>query len=144
MEELINIPIEELPELRDLYKVNWPLHVSTHSTIQLFIDRFKNFPEWIRKVFFLSFKDWKAHGAFVMTIGNRIFFNTLEKFPFDILRRALMLIDLDDKTTFVNIRDSLRCIVLDLLRIHHLEVVSDIGTKSFIIPRESLLDLDFE
>lgn len=109
MESLSRIPIEQLAELRNLYKTDWPLHISTHSTIQLFIDRFAKFPRWIDKVTFLSLRDdWRTCGAFIMIHETRIFFNTLESYPFNKLKKALMLIQVDDVMTFVNIRDNLR------------------------------------
>lgn len=141
MEHLTKIPVEDLPTLRDLYKAEHPLHVSTFSTIQLFIERFEKHPEWVEKVCFLSLNDdWRKTGTFVMTNSSRVFFNTLEMHPFNHLRQALLLMEFNDKITFVNIRDALRPLVLDIIRIHHFEIASDIGTRSFLMPREPLLE----
>lgn len=145
MEFLKKIQIDQLTKLSDLYKVDWPLHITTQSTIRLFIDRFNNHPEWVNKVDFLSFKDdWSTHGAFIMLHENRIFFNTLEPFPFNNLRRALYLLQFNEILTFVNIRDALRPVIVDVIRIHHLEVLSDIGTKCFRLPKEDLNHLTIE
>lgn len=145
METLITIPESQLPKLKDLYKVDWPLHITTHSTIELFIERFVKHPEWKAKVRFLSFRDdWRTTGSFVMIIENRIFFNTLESFPFNSVKKALVLTDFEDKMMFVNIRDALRPVILDIVKIHHLKVVSDIGTTCFKMPKEELLTLQLE
>ena len=145
MEFLKKIPIDKLAQLRDLYKIAYPLHVSTCSTIQIFIDRFKQHPEWTKRVSFLSYKDdWILKGTFVMINGSRIFCNTLESFPYDSLRKALLLIEFDDITTFVNIRDIFRPIILDITRIQHFEVISDIGTRSFLMPRDVLIQQNIE
>lgn len=120
METLEIIPIDQLPILRDLYKLDWPLHVATHSTIQVFVERFANFPEWIKKVKFLILKNfgWKSCGAFVMVDENRVFFNTLEAFPFNDLRRLLLNLELGDTVAFINIRDSLRSLVFGTVIIY--------------------------
>lgn len=145
MQFLRKIPVNQLSKLSELYKVDWPLHITTYSTIRLFIDRFKNHPQWINKVDFLSFKDdWRTHGAFIMLHENRIFFNTLEPFPFNNLQRALCLLQFNEILTFVNIRDALRLVVEDVIRIQHLEVLSDIGTKCFRLLKEDLNQLTIE
>lgn len=145
MEMLIPIPETDLPELKESYKVNWPLHITTTSTIQLFIDRLANYPEWKTKAQFLSYgKDWKSTGTFIMINENRIFFNTLESFPFSAALKALINVKFEDEMIFVNIRDSLRSVIFDVVRIQHLEVVSDIGTKCFRLAKEDLLKLTVE
>lgn len=145
MESLENISVENLPDLRDIYKIDWPLHIATHSTLQVFIDRFAKFPEWIKKVQFLSLNDvWRSSGAFIMVHENRVFFNTLEAFPFSCLRKLLLILDLGETVTFVNIRDSLRSVLFDTIRIQHFEVISDIGSKSFLMAKEIMQRMEIE
>jgi hypothetical protein len=145
MESLENIPVDDLPILRDIYKKNWPLHIATCSTIDIFIDRFAKFPEWMKEVQFLSLKHfWRSSGAFIMVHENRVFFNTLEAFPFNDLRKLLLVLDLGETVAFVNIRDSLRDVIFYATRVHHFSVVSDIGTKSFLMPKEVLQRLTIE
>lgn len=128
---LKKISVDQLPVLRDMYKVHWPLHISTFSTIQLFIDRFAKHPEWIARVSFFSFdEDWKTCGVFIMNNENRIFFNTLETYPYAKLGKALVRMNFESRVSFINIRDALRPALFIAIRVHHFEVVSDIGTKS--------------
>ena len=139
MEILKKIPVENLSTLRDIYKINYPLHVATQSTIQVFIDRVEKTADWENRVQFLSFENvWKTNGAFIMVQENRIFFNTLEEFPFKTLHRMLINLELEGKVVFTNIRDCLRSVIFDTIRINDFEVVSDIGTKSFLLPKEIL------
>ncbi|CRL01454.1 CLUMA_CG014315, isoform A [Clunio marinus] len=139
MEKLKVISLKDLPKLRDLYKASWPLHCATHSTIQVFVDRFEKHPKWMEKVKFLCFgESWIRVGAFVMIYENRVFFNTLESFPYDELKKLLLRVEMPDMAAFVNIRDSLRSLLFDVIRIHHLEVISDIGTKSYLWPKQLL------
>lgn len=145
MESLKKIQIEHLIELKGLYKIDWPLHITTCSTIQNFLDRFRRYPEWIKRVSFFSInEEWKQFGTFVMINENRIFFNTLESFPFKNLRKTLLLFNFEEKLQLVNIRDALRPVVADLIRIHHLEVISDIGTKCFLMSKENLKQIEVE
>ena len=145
MSELSKISIEDLSILKDLYKVDYPLHISTYQTIQLFIERFAKHPNWLERVSFWSCGDsWKVHGHFIMFYSYRIYFNTLEAFPFPRLKQTLLLAEFTDKTTFVNIRSELRQLTLDMVRIHHFQIVSDVGTKSFLLPKQMLLDMKFE
>lgn len=147
MELLKIIPVEHLPKLRDSYTLDWPLHISTHSTVQVFIGRFAKHRECADKVKFLSLEnDWSSCGAFIMTHENRIFFNTLEKFPFERLWRALLMLEFDEDTdmTLVNIRDALRPLIFQMVRVHHLKIVCDIGTKCYILPKTDLQKLDVQ
>lgn len=145
MEALQIIPVDQLNELKGLYKIDWPLHISTCSTIQLFIDRFEKHLEWVEKVSFFSIDDdWKRFGTFVMINEGRIFFNTLESFPFHNLRETLQRVDVNERLSFVNIRDALRPVILDFVRCNHLEVVSDIGTKCFLMTKEYLKNVTIE
>lgn len=145
MEILQKIPLEQMGQLRDIYNIGYPLHISTFSTVQMFIERFAQHPDWIDKVSFLSLgDDWRRNGTFVMIYETRIFCNTLEEYPFKSLRKLLLMIELDNLMTFVNLRDYLRSLVLDVIRIRYFEVVSDIGTTSFLMPKDALNNLIIE
>lgn len=142
MENICKIPIDRLDHLRDIYKIAYPSHIVTCSTIQLFIDRFKKHPEWIERVSFLSLNDdWIKNGTFVMICDSRIFCNTLEPSPYESLRQALLSLELDDEMTFVHLRDELRTVIFDVIRIQYFEVISDIGTKCYLLPKESLKNM---
>lgn len=146
MKCLQKIPVAQLFELKELYKFDWPLHISTVSTIQLFIDRFGKYPEWAEKVTFLSFgEDWRTSGAFIMINGSRVFFNTLEAYPFVKLKNSLTRMSFEsDIVTFVNIRDGLRVVLLDLIRVHHFEIISDIATKSYLMRKDGLVNIEIK
>lgn len=145
METLKKLTSDQTGHLRDIYKINYPLHVSTCSTIELFIQRLQKQPEYNEKVCFLSLNDdWTTNGTFVMTDENRIFCNTLESFPFVSLRKILLSIELEDEITFVNLRDVLRPVIFDILRIHNFEIISDVGSRCFLMRKEELKNLEVE
>lgn len=56
--ELVNISIESLEKLRDLYEYNWPQHINAFCYIDSMITRFKNFPETreINKIYTINGK----------------------------------------------------------------------------------------
>lgn len=141
---IVEISVDQLPELRDLYKKDWPLHIATYSTIQVYLDKAKKLQS-LKKIHFVSFEGfWRKSGAFVMQDENRVYFNTLEDFPFDGLKRLLLLIEFSDAIALINIRDLLRPLIFDLIRFHHFEVISDIGTKSFFLSKEMLRNLEIK
>lgn len=138
--------VEELELIRSLYKVDWPLHVSTFTTIDFFLRKFREHSKAMNNVTFIGpVVDWDVHGTFVMTqSANTIFFNTLEPFPHNQLKRLLLSMKLNDETTFINIRDVLRPLLLEVVRICHLETVFDQGSRSFSIPKHWQEFQDFE
>lgn len=138
--------VEELGVIRNLYKSDWPLHVSTFTTIDFFMRKFKGRSKAMENVIFIGpIVDWNIHGTFVMKQSAKtIFFNTLEPYPHNQLKRVLLSIDLNEETTFINIRDVLRPLLLEVLRICHLETVFDQGSRSFSIPKHWQDFQDFE
>jgi len=136
--ELISLSWSQLPALRDLYKQDWPLHCSTFSTIDLFIERIEKHPEWKEIVSFVALDD-APDATFLMSYENRVFFNSLEASPYTKLRKMLLAYELNDKVQFVNIRDALRPLLLDVIRIQHFDVVTDVGTRSYFFDKDDLL-----
>lgn len=146
MENFIELKIEDLKILKHKFNDDYPLHISTISTLETFIERFQKYPEWAQKVKFFSLQDdWNICGSFIMVIGGkRVYFNTLEDFPQPKLKLALITMDFEDKITFINIRDGLRHLLLDCLRYQHFEIVSDIGTRSILFTKEFLKQIDLK
>lgn len=139
MNSLQKIAKEDLPQLRDIFKADWPLQVVSYALIEHFIDRFEKKPEWEEKVKFLSLGDsWKKTGTFAVVNENdlNITFNTLEPAPYPILSRTLELLDYNQEMAFVSFRDVFRSVVFDVLRVHNLEATFDSGTRLIYMPRE--------
>lgn len=139
MSSLIRITKESLPELRRIYKVDWPLHVVSYCAIDHFINRFENKPEWEEKVKIWTLnEDWKQTGTFAMVNENdqNILFNTLEPAPYPTLMRTLELLDYTEQKAFICFRDLFRPLVFDVMRVQNLEVTFDSGTRCMVTPQE--------
>lgn len=134
MNDLSIILPEDLTILKNLYERDKPLHLVTTTAIGQCIDQLKKKPEWTKKVKFFSLNDnWRLTGTFAMvyTDDDQILFNTLEPAPYESLRETLEYMTYDKPMVFICFRDIFRPIVFDVIRIRHLEVAFDSGTKVF-------------
>lgn len=146
MVQLKTLVAEDLSRLKDFYKVNWPNHIGTFSTLDIFARRFEQHPEWTDRVTFHGVVDEPEHFGTVIMIhsGNKIYFDTLESFPYENLRKALIVVELGSKITFISIRDALRPLLLDIIRIRRFEICHEHGSKSYVFPRIMLNELEIE
>lgn len=141
---LKKLEIKNLRNLKELYEINYPKHLNTTSTIQVFIERFERFPQYSERVeFFVNDDDsWKSNGVFILIIdGIKIYFDSLEDAPYSTLKSALMSLKMNETATFINISDRLRVLLLDIIRIRHLKIIHDIGTTAFLMQKEFLMEL---
>lgn len=138
MVHLEKLSVDDLLLLKKLYKVNWPLHIATYSTIDIFARRFIEHPEWMEKVAFYGVKGTleKCGTVIMVHSGDKVFFDTLDPRESDKLRRALLVIELDPNCTFINIRDCFRPLLLDIIRIRRLEICHETNTRSYIFPNK--------
>lgn len=133
MNGLLPISVEHLPTLRQLFEAQNPLQLVTTTAIGHFIERFKKKPEWSKIVTFWSVNDkWKETGTFAMinTHDDHIFFNTLEPFPYESLRKTLELIDYSRPMVFISFRDIFRPIVFEVIRTRNLHITFDSGARN--------------
>lgn len=141
MSELIRIQKDQLPQLRNLYRADWPSCVTSYAVIDHFIDRFNKHPNWEGKVKFWTLSDkWKASGTFAMINenDNYIMFDTIESWPFPTLQRTLELLNYDRETAFISFREIFRPLVLDVIRVQNLEATFDSSTRLLYSPRETI------
>lgn len=142
---LVEISKEELLELKELYKVDWPLHVVSYFTIKNFIDRFEKFPAWSKNVKFFSLKgDWRKHATFIMANGHFTHFNSLEPAPHEEIRQALMLFNFLKFTSLNEIRNIFQSVVHDVIKKRQLEVESEFETTFFVVQKELYPILDYK
>lgn len=144
MNSLVNIPKQQLPILRNLYRSNWPLHAVSYVAIEHFIERFDKKAEWQEKVKFMTISDdWQRSGTFAMVNENdqHILFNTLEAAPYSSLRKTLELLNYDQERVFICFRDIFRPLVFDIVRVQNLEVTFDSSTRCVYLPREKLEEM---
>lgn len=138
MASLEKISKQLLPQLKQIYRINWPLHAVAYVAIDHFINRFEKKPEWEGKVKFWALEgdDWQQSGTFVMVNENdqHVLFDTLEPSPYKTLHKTLQLLDYNEEKVFVCFRDILRPLVLDVIRIRNLEITFDNGTRCMYTP----------
>lgn len=134
---LKEISSNDLRQLKELYKVEWPLHIMTYNLLKNFAGRFEKDRKLREKVNFWSLDgNWRDHGTFVMTFGSMICFNTLESAPYAGITEALMLLSYRELTTFMDVRDIFRPLISDVTTKLNLKIVADIPEKCNIAPKE--------
>lgn len=70
MNNLCEISCENWPELRDLYKINWPRFISSYSLIDTFIDwKAKGCQDVSYKIFSCDEK-WREHGTYFIDVSK--------------------------------------------------------------------------
>lgn len=141
---LKKLETKSLGNLKELFAINYPKHLNTTSIIQVFIERIEKYPQWNERVDFLVNDDdsWRSNGVFILIIKrSKIYFDTLEDAPYPALKNALVALKMEENATFINISDRLRSLLLDIIRIQHLKIIHDIGTKAFLMSREFLMQL---
>lgn len=146
MVQIKKLSVSELIKFRDSYKVNWPLHIATYSTLDIFARRFVEYPEWTERVTFFGVEGEPENFKTLIMIhsGDKVFFDTLEAFPYDNVRRALLLVDLGHEFTFIDVRDCFRPLLLDVIRVRRLEICHENGSKNYIYPLQTTSDLELE
>ncbi|GAB0099333.1 uncharacterized protein DMENIID0001_151890 [Sergentomyia squamirostris] len=92
MDRLVPIPREELPVLRDLYKVDWPKHLVVYKTINHYILWLEINPN-IENLHIWSLSgSWRTNGTVIIKNNFDIHFSTLEDNS-ESLVRAFCLVD---------------------------------------------------
>lgn len=134
---LTEISPNDLRQLKELYKIEWPLHIATHNLLKNFASRFEKDPKWKEKVSFWSLDgNWRDHGSFVMTFDFFICFNTLESAPYTEITKTLMLLNYRQFMKFIDVREIFRPLVSDVIKKLNFEIVSDIPNKCYFAPKE--------
>lgn len=65
------LTVDSLRKLESAYRRNLPKHIVIHSTIKLFIARFKKFPELVDRFKLLALSDnWENDGSFFATVSS--------------------------------------------------------------------------
>lgn len=67
--ELTEIPLEDFPTLRDLFKIDPPKHIVSFATIQTFLKKCEKNPGNVRKFDIFSLNNgWKSDGTYVIHV----------------------------------------------------------------------------
>ncbi|XP_058818039.1 uncharacterized protein LOC131681315 [Topomyia yanbarensis] len=87
------IPPQDWPELRDLYRDNWPSNLVAYHTVDNFIQWHQKDPH-IKHLTFYSLNDnWRTDGTYVIVDRYQLFLYTLAPSSSDVLERAMHLLD---------------------------------------------------
>lgn len=72
-DKLIEIPIESLPKLRDLYRVDWPAYITACYTVDTCIQWFSKNPN-LKDIRILCLNgNWREDGTFIMVVSLKYF-----------------------------------------------------------------------
>ncbi|KAL9707059.1 hypothetical protein quinque_010577 [Culex quinquefasciatus] len=119
-DKLVPIPCEHWPELRDLYRAEWPKHEVAFNTIQNYINWVKIDPR-IRNLEVVSLNgSWRQNGTYLVLDRNQVFPYTLEE-SCDSLRRAFQLLDWDYSHLVCSLRECHRLALDDVQKPMQLE-----------------------
>lgn len=132
---LAKLDIVDLKILRNLYNRDWPKHVGTCATIDNFIDRFENHPEWMEKVQFLvKNKSDLTDGSFVLIYKKLfMFYDTLEAAPYGNLKSLLKSISFGENPEIWLIREELWSLTYDLIRESNLKVIEESSYRGNVL-----------
>lgn len=145
MNKLTKIPFEKLQVLRQMYGENRTLNSTTVNAITNILNRIKKTTELEKRVEFLSLDDnWCRNGTFLIKNESRIYFNTLERAPYQSVRSTLDALDVDNDITFVCISDKFRTILHDFLWYNNLKRIFEEGTSGYWMSNSEAKSLNIE
>lgn len=67
---LVVIPNEDLPILRDMYKINWPRHIVNYQTLHNFILWLDNYPSIDGLSIWSLNGTWRQNGTFIIKVNQ--------------------------------------------------------------------------
>ncbi|GAB0088876.1 uncharacterized protein DMENIID0001_033400 [Sergentomyia squamirostris] len=142
MDRLVPIPREDLPALRNLYKVNWPKYLVVYKTINQFILWLETDPK-IDNLFIWSLNGlWQSNGTVIIKNDLDIHCATLEENG-ESLMKALCLIDWSPGVLICDIMAYLQPRILEVIEKLRIPVMFDTGTghKFLTLEREKAENL---
>ncbi|XP_019550971.3 uncharacterized protein LOC109420951 isoform X1 [Aedes albopictus] len=141
-DELTPIAPRHWPELRDLFKVDWPRHEIAHSTVQNYINWNAIDPR-IKQLEVLTLNDsWRQSGTYIIIDRYYMFIYTLEESKHTI-HRVLLLIDWDYSYKISHVPESLRPILYKVFQMRSVELqITGRPTNLYKLPMEKCLTLD--
>ncbi|KAL9707060.1 hypothetical protein quinque_010578 [Culex quinquefasciatus] len=140
---LEQIPCENWPELRDLFRVEWPTHEVAFNTIQNYINWIKIDPR-IKHLQVVSLSgSWRENGTYLIVDRNQVFAYTLEE-PCDTLIRAFQLLDWDYSYVICSIRDRHQSALINVQRSMQIETVWYKEAFFFHLPKEECLKFEID
>jgi len=143
MDKLVKLSQKTIPAFLELYKgAGYPKYAATQATFQNILIQTKKFPEMGDRLELLALNDdWEKDGTFLLRNGHNVFFNTLEKYPFERTQRAIKLLDFKDETVFSWMHDQFRPMIKDILWLKNLETTMEHGATGYTVTKNFALSL---
>lgn len=71
-DKLFEIPVSSLPELRELFKPNWPVDVVAYNTVDNYINWLREDPHLANIKIYCLNNDW-TDGTYIIVVGITCF-----------------------------------------------------------------------
>ncbi|CAD7092443.1 unnamed protein product [Hermetia illucens] len=138
-DKLVDIPIQDLTSLRDLYREDWPKYNIGYGTVDTYV-RWLNKDPNIPHIRILSLNgDW-SDGTFIITDWISLYANTRST-DFTRLVKALSLVDWSKGYTIASIGSRLLDLIYKFVKENNVDVNYIKGTKWFRMPQDEAAKL---
>ncbi|XP_065080135.1 uncharacterized protein LOC135702983 [Ochlerotatus camptorhynchus] len=140
-DELKPISCDDWPELRDMFKHEWPKHEIAYNTIQNYINWVTTDPK-IRQLRVFGLNDsWRENGTYIIVDRYQMFLHSLEESN-DSLKRALQLIDWDYSYMICSAPDSSRSVLKDVFKSLNVDFLWEATSIKYELLKEDCLKLE--
>ncbi|XP_065080136.1 uncharacterized protein LOC135702984 [Ochlerotatus camptorhynchus] len=140
-DELKLISCDDWPELRDMFKHEWPRHEIAYNTIQNYINWVAIDPK-VRQLQVLGLNDsWRENGTYLIVDRYQMFLYSLEESN-DSLKRALLLIDWDYSYMICGAHASRRSVLKDVFRSLNVDLIWEEPGIKYELLKEDCLQLE--
>uniref|UniRef100_A0A182M339 N-acetyltransferase domain-containing protein n=1 Tax=Anopheles culicifacies TaxID=139723 RepID=A0A182M339_9DIPT len=131
---LVRIPANAWEQLRDLYRQDWPRHEIAYNNVQNYIRWVERDPPISATLIVYSLNgSWRQNGTYIIIDHTDVFMYTLDHTG-DTLKRMLLLLDWHH--SYLMNMCPYRAIVLDVYRLHRLEIAFDSADVIYHLPQQ--------
>ncbi|XP_055712100.1 uncharacterized protein LOC129807087 [Phlebotomus papatasi] len=138
---LVLIPNEDLPILRDMYKINWPRHILNYHTINNFVLWLDKYPSIEGLSIWSLNGTWRQNGTVIIKSYWDVHCATLEETQ-ESLVQALCLLDWKEPLLICSFPDYIRPAVLKTIEKVKAHVNYDTEYTFFILAKDKAKDLE--
>ncbi|XP_055550857.1 uncharacterized protein LOC129733217 isoform X2 [Wyeomyia smithii] len=130
------------PELRDLYRDNWPCNLVAYHTVDNFIRWHRKDPSIKNLTFYSLNNNWRTDGTYVIVDRYQLFVYTLAPSSSDVVERALHLLDWNRGFKVSSLLARHRNAVINVIEAKGLRKEYDSCTYLYHMPKEESARLD--
>ncbi|XP_053673040.1 uncharacterized protein LOC128723336 [Anopheles nili] len=141
-DSLVRIPTNAWDQLRDLYKEDWPRHEIAYNNVHNYIRWIEREPQISATLIVCSLNDsWRENGTYIIIDHTDVFMYTLDPTG-ETLRRMLLLLDWHH--SYLMNMCLYRAIVLEVYRLHRLDIAFDSADVIYYLPQQVALHFRFD